>query len=95
MIAWYGGLLHLLSAEAVTAACIIKRLLPGLKLWIVALLEAIGVLLLSGSERAHAFIAGTAAAWLFPVISMLLLVSMATAGLAKGGGRKCGESSAS
>ncbi len=95
LIAWYGGLLHLLSAEAVTAACIIRRLLPGLKPWLVALLEAVGVFLLSGSERIQAFLAGNAVAWLFPLIGLLLLVSMAAAGLAKGGGRRCGQSSAS
>ena len=95
LIAWYGGLLHLLSAEAVTAACIVKRLLPGLKPWIVALPEAVGVFLLSGSERIQAFLAGTAGAWLFPLIGLLLLISMAAAGLAKGGERRCGQSSAS
>ena len=95
LIAWYGGLLHLISAEAVTVACIVHRLLPGLKLWIVALAEAIAVFLLSGSERIQACINGAASAWLFPGTGLLMMIAMTVACLAKGGGRRCGTSSAS
>ena len=95
LIAWYGGLLHLMSSEAVTGACIVRRLLPDIKLWIVALAEAVAVFLLSGSETVQAFLVGTAASWLFPLMGLLLLIAMAAAGLAKGGGRRCEKSSAS
>ena len=95
LISWYGGFLHLISAETVTVACIIRRLLPGVKLWIVALAEALSVFLISGSEGVQAFLAGTAAVWVFPAVGLLLLIAMAATGLAKGGGRRCGESSAS
>ena len=95
LLAWYGGLLHLISSEAVTAACIVRRLLPGAKLWIVALVEGIAVFLTAGSERVQSFLAGTAAEWRFPAIGLFLLTAMAAAGLSKGGGRRCGESSAS
>lgn len=95
LLAWYGGLLHLISAEAVTAACILRRLLPGIKLWLVALAEAVAVFLISGSEGIQAFLAGTAPAWLFPAVGLLMLIAMAAAGLAKGGGRRCEKSSAS
>lgn len=95
LLLWYGGFLHLLSAQAVTAACIIRHLLPGVKLWIVALVEAIAVFLVSGSERIQAFFERFAGEWFFPLIGLLLLAAMAVGGFAKGGGRKCGESNAS
>ena len=83
------------GVDSSTVACILKRLLPGMKPWIIALAEAVAVFLISGSESIQTSIAGKASAWLFPGIGLLLLIAMAAAGLAKGGGRRCGKSSAS
>ena len=94
LIAWYGGFLHLISTEAVTAACVVRRLLPGLKMWIVALAEAVAVFLISGSEHIQAIIDSIVSIWFFPMIGLLLLVSMSAA-FAKGGKRRCEKSRAS
>ena len=92
LVLWYGGLLHLISMEAVAAACVARRLLPGIRLWLVALIEAVAVFLAAENEGIQAFIQGIASAWLFPAVGLLMLLAMAIAGISKGGERKCGAS---
>ena len=92
LVLWYGGLLHLISMEAVAAACIAKRLFPGMQLWPVALIEAVAVFLAAENEGLQAFIQGDVSAWLFPSLGLLMILAMAIAGISKGGGRACGAS---
>ena len=42
-VLWYGGLLYLLAAEAVTAACFLHHALPRVRIWIWAVLEGAAV----------------------------------------------------
>ena len=92
LVLWYGGLLHLISMEAIAAACIAKRLFPGIWLWLLSLIEAVAVFLAAENEVLQAFIQGDASAWLFPAIGLLMILAMAIAGLSKGDGRTCGAS---
>ena len=92
LLLWYGGLLHLLTAEAVAIAGIVHRIVPNVRTWIAALAEAIAIYLLSGSERIQAFYDKAAAGLYFPAIALLLLLAMTTAALPKGGDRSCGKS---
>lgn len=46
-ILWYSGLLLLIAAEAVTAACYFHNALPGIPLWIVSVVIAVGTSLLA------------------------------------------------
>lgn len=90
LLLWYGGFLHLLSAEAVAIACIAKRLFPPVKTWILAVAEAVAIYLLAGSAHIQAFYERTATALYFPAIGILLLIAMTTAAFAKGGEKTCG-----
>ena len=92
LVLWYGSLLHLISMEAIAAACIAKRLFPGIRLWLLALIEAVAVFLAAENEVLQNFIQGDASAWLFPAIGLLMILAMAIAGLSKGDGRTCGAS---
>lgn len=92
LVLWYGGLLHLISTEAVAAACIVRRLIPGMRLWLVALIEALAVFLAAENAAVQAFIHGNASVWLYPAVGLLMILALAIAGLSKGGGRTCGAS---
>ena len=92
LVLWYGGLLHLISMEAVAAACIVRRLIPGMRLWLVALIEALAVFLAAENAAVQAFIHGNASVWLYPAVGLLMILTLAIAGLSKGDGRTCGAS---
>lgn len=93
LLVWYGGFLHLISAETVTAACLLKRLIPGLKPWILALFIPVAAFLLAESSFIQELYSHLAAQLLYPVLGVLLLAAMSLSALSKGGGRACAKAS--
>lgn len=92
LILWYGGFLHLISAGAVTVACILKRMLPKAKPWIIALGEFVALHLLSSSNFVYKLAGDPEARLLYPAMGLLLLIPMVVAPLTKGGVRACAKS---
>ncbi len=95
LVLWYGGFLHLISAEAVTMACLLRHVLPRIRLWIIALGELVAAYLLSGTNFIYTLAGDPAARLLFPAAGVLLVVAMGIAFFAKGGGHSWTKSSES
>ena len=88
VVLWYGGLMHLIGTEAVTAACYLRRIIPRAPQWSFAAGEALLTIIAASSGLTTECTARLFYPWMFACLGALLIVAMLSGLLGKGG-RKC------
>ena len=75
-VLWFGGLLFLFAAEAAASAAWLHRILPGVKIWLIALLEAAAIM--SAAIYNPAWLKNSTAfvQVLFPLLAGLLVLPL-------------------
>lgn len=77
MLLWYGGILHVISAEAVSSAGFLEHALPSVPRWCFAAFEGIAAVAIAGSSIAEAGAYAQLVKRILPAIALLGLILMA------------------